>query len=306
MPSLWRICEGADNIRTVATLTCENNFWEKYHNLLDEPIHKGFKNILLVFIPFAFANCAIFLVTALAFWYGSKLFIDHEYDLKKMFTVYTAIIIGSTFTGRFFAYAPDIAKATSASDSIMSLLEHVPKIDTWHQDGEKIKIVKGHLKFSNVNFYYPTRINVPVLQDLNLEVKPDQYAALVGPSGCSKSTIINLIERFYQYSNDLEKVCQEANIHDFIIGLPNGYDSYVGGKGIQLSVVKNNELLLQEHLFEIQKLLFDEATSALDSESEKVVQKALDAAVHGRTSLAIPYRLSTIQLADIIFVIKRW
>ncbi|CAG8727330.1 38074_t:CDS:2 [Gigaspora margarita] len=352
------VCEGADNIRTVATLTCENNFWEKYHNLLDEPIHKGFKNALLVSIPFAFANCAIFLVTALAFWYGSKLFIDHEYDLKKMFTVYMAIIIGSTFTGRFFAYAPDIAKATSASDSIMSLLERVPKIDTWHQDGEKIKIIKGHLKFSNVNFYYPTRINVPVLQGLNLEVKPGQYAALVGPSGCGKSTIMNLIERFYQVTNgtitideinidkinvnnlrehialvsqepslydltikenillgclpgqsitqnDLEKVCQEANIHDFIIGLPNGYDTYVGGKGIQLSGGQKQRITIARALIRNPKiLLLDEATSALDSESERVVQKALDAAAHGRTTLAIAHRLSTIQHADIIFVVK--
>ncbi|KAF0477233.1 multidrug resistance protein MDR [Gigaspora margarita] len=352
------VCEGADNIRTVATLTCENNFWEKYHNLLDEPIHKSFKNALLVSIPFAFANCAIFLVTALAFWYGSKLFIDHEYDLKKMFTVYTAIIIGSTFTGRFFAYAPDIAKVTSASGSIMSLLEHVPKIDTWHQDGEKIKIIKGHLKCSNANFYYPTRINVQVLQGLNLEVKPGQYAALVGPSGCGKSTIMNLIERFYQVTNgtitideinidkmnvnnlrehialvsqepslydltikenillgclpgqnitqnDLEKVCQEANIHDFIIGLPNGYDTYVGGKGIQLSGGQKQRITIARALIRNPKiLLLDEATSALDSESEKVVQKALDAAAHGRTTLAIAHRLSTIQHADIIFVIK--
>ncbi|CAG8580152.1 27795_t:CDS:2 [Gigaspora margarita] len=276
-------CEDADNIRTVAALTCENNLWKRYHDLLDEPMRQGFKNAFLVSIPFAFANCIVFLVNVLAFWYGSKLFMNNEYDLKKMYTVYVAIIIGSNLMGLFFAYAPDIANAAFASNSIMSLLERVPKIDTWCQDGEKIKIVKGHLKFSNAHFHYPTRFSVPVLQGLNLEVKPGQYAALVGPSGCVN--VNNLRERIALVSqepslydmtikenillgsllgqnftqNDLEKLCREANIHNFIIGLPNGYGTFV-------------------------------ATSALDSESEKIVQKTLDAAAHGRTTLAIAHR----------------
>ncbi|KAF0515741.1 multidrug resistance protein MDR [Gigaspora margarita] len=351
-------CESANNIRTVAALTCENNLWKRYHNLLDEPMRQGIKNALLASIPFAFANCVFFIIVALAFWYGSILFINNEYDLKKMFTVYTAIVMGSAFTGYFFAYAPDMVKAIFASNYIMSLLERVPNIDIWCQDGEKIKTIKGHIKFSNVHFHYPTRFNIPVLQGINLEVKPGQYVALVGPSGCGKSTIISLIERFFQVTNgtitideidivkmnvnnlrehialvsqepslydmtikenillgclsgqnitqnDLEKVCQEANIHEFIVGLPNGYDTFVGGKGIQLSGGQKQRIAIARALIRNPKiLLLDEATSALDSESEKFVQNALDAAAHGRTTLAIAHRLSTIQHADIIFVMK--
>ncbi|CAG8814534.1 19161_t:CDS:1, partial [Gigaspora rosea] len=107
-----------------------------------------------------------------------------------MFTVYNAIVMGSAFTGYFFAYAPDMVKAKFASNYIMSLLERVPNIDIWCQDGEKIKTIKGHIKFSSVHFHYPTRFNIPVLQGINLEVKPGQYAALVGPSGWGKSTRI--------------------------------------------------------------------------------------------------------------------
>ncbi|KAF0477229.1 ABC multidrug transporter Mdr1 [Gigaspora margarita] len=231
----------------VATLTCENNFWGKYNNLLDEPIHKGFKNALLVSIPFTFANCAIFLVTALAFWYGKR----------------------------------------------------VPKIDTWYQNGEKLKLLKVTLNFSNVNFYYPTRLNAPIHQGLNLEVMPSQYTALVGTSGYGKGIIMNLIERFYEVTNGTITI-DEINIdkmnvnnlreHIALVSQePSLYDLTI--KEIFFWVVYLNKILLKMPRKSGQKqritiaralirnpkiLLLNEATSALDSESEK----ALNAAAH--------------------------
>ncbi|CAG8612827.1 7729_t:CDS:2 [Gigaspora margarita] len=319
---------------------------------------EGFKNAFLASTTIAFASCISFLVNALAFWYGSKLFMNNEYELKQFFTIYMAVINGSTNAGRIFSYAPDISKAKFASATIFSLLERVPTIDIWSKNGEKVETVKGHIKFSDVHFHYPTRHNIPVLQGLNLEIKPGQYAALVGPSGCGKSTTISLTERFYDVTSgtitideinitkmnvnnlreqialvsqepslydmtikenilfgslpgqkitqdDIEKACREANIHDFIVGLPDGYDTQVGQKGTQLSGGQKQRIAIARALIRSPKiLLLDEATSALDSESEKIVQNALDAAAQGRTTLAIAHRLSTIQHADVIFVIK--
>jgi ATP-binding cassette, subfamily B (MDR/TAP), member 1 len=248
-----------------------------------------------------------------------------------------------------------MSKAQEAARHLKELFDRQPTIDPWSNDGAKVEAVEGTIEFRDVHFRYPTRPEQPVLRGLNLTVKPGQYVALVGASGCGKSTTIALLERFYDplvggiyvdgkeisslnlieyrsflalvsqeptlyqgtirenvlLGTDRESVpesaiefaCKEANIYDFIMSLPDGFNTIVGSKGSMLSGGQKQRVAIARALLRDPKiLLLDEATSALDSESEHVVQAALDAAAKGRTTIAVAHRLSTIQKADVIYV----
>jgi ATP-binding cassette subfamily B (MDR/TAP) protein 1 len=278
-----------------------------------------------------------------------------EYNMFQFFLCFSAVIFGAQSAGTIFSFAPDMGKAKQAAAELKTLFDRKPEIDSWSEDGEKLSSVEGHIEFRDVHFRYPTRPEQPVLRGLNLTVKPGQYVALVGASGCGKSTTIQLLERFYDplaggiymdgkeisslnvnnyrswialvsqeptlYQGTvkenillgadredvpheaIEQACKDANIFDFIMSLPDAFDTIVGSKGSMLSGGQKQRIAIARALLRDPKiLLLDEATSALDSESEKVVQAALDKAAKGRTTIAVAHRLSTIQRADMIYV----
>ncbi|KAI8321679.1 P-loop containing nucleoside triphosphate hydrolase protein, partial [Martensiomyces pterosporus] len=200
-----------------------------------------------------------------------------------------------------------------------------------------------------------------VLHDFTIHVKPGQKVALVGESGCGKSTMIGLVERFYDpesgavkidgvdvreynvrslrqqigvimqmpilfgysiYQNiiwgatDIEnnpptreqviQACKDANAHDFITELPDGYDTMCGERGALLSGGQKQRIAIARALVRNPKiLLLDEATSALDTAAERVVQEALDRASANRTTITVAHRLSTIKDSDVIYVVSK-
>ena len=214
------------------------------------------------------------------------------------------------------------------------------------------------IEFRDVSFRYRTRSQSPVLNRLNLQVRQGQNVAIVGSSGSGKSTIIALLERFYDPSSgsilingmdlsaldveqyratlslvsqetflyqgsiqenielgikdrqiskeQLVQACRDANIHDFITSLPDGYNTKCGNKGLSLSGGQRQRIAIARALIRNPSiLLLDEATSALDSDSERLVQEALRKTAKGRTTITVAHRLSTIKDADWIFVINR-
>lgn len=254
----------------------------------------------------------------------------------------------------WFSMAPNIAQATGAANRVISMRPSTknppPKYDAVRNPVSAVGI-----EFRNVYFTYQSR-SVPVLSNLNIKVEPGQFAALVGASGCGKSTTISLLERFYDATSgnvlyneqditsldpheyrknislvsqeptlyegtirdnislsvdsatdaEIEQACTDAQIHEFITSLPDGYSTRLGPKGMSLSGGQKQRLSLARALLRKPKLLLlDEATSSLDSESEKQVQEAIERAAGegGRTVLAVAHRLATIQKADVIFVL---
>ncbi|KAF8584127.1 P-loop containing nucleoside triphosphate hydrolase protein [Ramaria rubella] len=352
-------CEAAGAIRTVASLTREEDCLALYSNSLEGPLRNSNRTALFSSMLYALSQGMSFFVIALVFWFGSRLISELEIQTKQFFICLMSTVFGAIEAGNVFNFVPDISSAQGAGSSIIRLLDSSPEIDAESPEGKKPENVKGHIRLEGIHFRYPTRPDVRVLRDLNLEVKPGTYIALVGASGCGKSTVIQLIERFYdplagniyidgqliselniqEYrkqialvsqeptlyagtvrfnillgatkpadqvtQEEIETACRNANILEFIESLPDGFNTEVGGKGSQLSGGQKQRIAIARALIRNPKvLLLDEATSALDSNSEKVVQDALDLAAKGRTTIAIAHRLSTIQNADRIYFIK--
>uniref|UniRef100_A0A674BHZ2 ATP-binding cassette sub-family B member 5 n=1 Tax=Salmo trutta TaxID=8032 RepID=A0A674BHZ2_SALTR len=345
--------ETVENFKTVVGLTREDVFFHNYSLCY----RLSFWIAPIYGLTFAIAQAIPYMVNAAIFRFGSWLIAHCHTEYENVFLVFSVIIFAAMNIGESASFAPDFAKAKAAAGRILGLLEKKPEIDIYSEEGEKPTDFVGDIEFRGIHFAYPTRQNVRVLQGLSVSVGPGQTLALVGESGCGKSTSIQLLERFYspaegqvlvdgldtktlnlswlrsqlglvsqepilfdcsiseniQYGDnsrevsqdEIEEAAKNANIHDFIMGLPEKYNTRVGDKGTQMSGGQKQRIAIARALVRQPKvLLLDEATSALDTESEKIVQQALDAARQGRTCIVIAHRLSTIQNADQIAVIQ--
>jgi ATP-binding cassette, subfamily B, bacterial MsbA len=285
------------------------------------------------------------------FWYGgNEVLHGHLTSAKLMeFIMYIALLIPPvTIIPYNFN---NFMQALAASDRIFEVLDTKEDIKD-APDAIELSKVSGHIQFSNVSFGYQE--NLPVLTNIDLEVKPGEVVALVGPSGAGKTSLVNLIPRFYDATagnitvdgydvkniktqslrGQIGLVPQEsmlfgttireniaygkpdageaeiiaaakaANAHEFVLGLPNGYDTMVGERGASLSGGQRQRIAIARALLKDPRILIlYEATSALDNESERLVQEALERLMRDRTTFIIAHRLSTVQFADKVVVL---
>uniref|UniRef100_A0A8C1IGI2 ABC-type xenobiotic transporter n=1 Tax=Cyprinus carpio TaxID=7962 RepID=A0A8C1IGI2_CYPCA len=349
--------EAIENIRTVVSLTRESKFESLYEENLVVPYKNAKKKAHVFGLTFSVSQAMIYFAYAGCFKFGSWLIEQKLMTFEGVFLVISAVVYGAMAVGEANSFTPNYAKAKMAASHVLMLISRVPAIDNASEDGDKLDKFEGNVSFEDVRFNYPSRPDVPVLQGLRLRVKKGQTLALVGSSGCGKSTTIQLLERFYDpqqgnvmlddndakqlnihwlrsqigivsqepvlfdcslaeniaYGDNSRKVSQQeieeaakaANIHSFIEGLPQQYQTQAGDKGTQLSGGQKQRIAIARAILRNPKLLLlDEATSALDTESEKIVQDALDKAREGRTCIIVAHRLSTIQNADLIAVVQ--
>lgn len=301
----------------------------------------------------SFITFGLFGAIALVIWFGAGMVHEGELAADKLneFILY-ALFIGGSIGGLASVYA-QLQKAVGATETIFSLMDEEPEL----VGGEDVTAaqVEG-ISFREVQFSYPSRPDVPVIQGLSFDLPKGQTLALVGKSGSGKSTVASLLMRFYQSqggqissgvhaleSYDLQawrkslalvpqdvllfggsirenitygktsateeeiiQAAKEANAWEFIEGFPEGLDTTVGDRGVQLSGGQRQRIAIARALLkDPQLLILDEATSALDSESERLVQEALDRLMQGRTSVVIAHRLSTIRKAHQILVMEQ-
>ncbi|KAG8937440.1 GTPase-activating protein, partial [Tulasnella sp. 424] len=320
-------CEAAGSVKTVQSLTREKDSCDEYSRSLGVPVARSISTAVISTGLYALSQAMSFFTIALAFWYGSILISDLVYTPGDFFVCLMAVTLGATQAGQVFLFVPDISSARVSMQAVVNLIDRVPDIDADSPEGTKVdmKSVQGQVQFEDVRFSYPTRSGVEVLRKLSLTVEPGTYVALVGMSGCGKSTAIQLIERFYDPTSgkvlldgvdistlnlgdyrknialvsqeptlyagtirfnillgstkpasevaqgEIEQVCRDANILEFIQSLPQGFETEVGGKGSQLSGGQKQRIAIARALLRDPKvLLLDEATSALDSQSEQV------------------------------------
>ncbi|CAN6243375.1 unnamed protein product [Urochloa humidicola] len=346
--------QAMSSVRTVYSFVAESRARAQFSDALKESARLGIKQGLAKGVAIGSSGIS-FAIYAFNVWYGSRLVMDHGYKGGTIYAVCTVIIIGGTTLGTGLSNLKYFAEAGAAADRMLEVIRQVPKIDSESNTGEELATVTGEVEFKNVEFCYPSRPENLIFARFSLHVPAGHTVALVGSSGSGKSTVIALLERFYDPSAgqvtldgvDIRRlrlkwlraqmglVSQEpalfatsirenilfgkedateeeviaaakaANAHNFISQLPQGYDTQVGEHGVQMSGGQKQRIAIARAIIKSPKiLLLDEATSALDTNSERVVQEALELASTGRTTIVIAHRLSTIRNADIIAVMQ--
>ncbi|NLH98633.1 MAG: ABC transporter ATP-binding protein [Chthonomonadales bacterium] len=291
--------------------------------------------------------------TGLIYWYGAVLVLNRQLQPGELiaFVGYIGYLYGPAL--RLVDFNIQAQWAGAAIDRVFEMLDTRPEIMD-APDAVPIRDMPGAVEFRNVTFGYDPE--KPVLHNIDLAVEPGEVIAIVGPSGAGKTTMVNLIARFYDvtdgsvlidgidvrqirlesirrqigyvtqesllfsvtikeniaYGNhdatdeEIERAARNADLHDFIVSLPDGYNTKIGEDGVKLSVGQKQRLAIaRATLTNPRILILDDATSALDSETEANVQAALEQVMKGRTNFVIAHRLSTIMHADRIVVLDQ-
>ena len=342
---------------TVQAHTRERDEARRFRDAVERAFGSAMARIRARALLTVVAILLVFGAIVFVLWLGAHAVMRGEMSTGQLgqFILYAAVVAGAI--GALSEVMGDAQRAAGAAERLMELLSVQSPIQS-PSHGRALPPRSGNgaaLALRRVSFHYPSRPETASVADLSLDVRPGETVAVVGPSGAGKTTLFQLLLRFYDpqqggilldgvdireldlhtlrgaigivpqdtvvfSANAMENIrygrpdatdtqviaaAKMAAAHEFIEKLPQGYQSFLGERGVRLSGGQRQRIAIARALLKNPPLLLlDEATSALDAESERLVQQALEAAMTGRTTLVIAHRLATVQSADRIIVME--
>lgn len=345
--------EAIGGVRVIRAFGKEKDEVEKFQELSHGTAASELKNHFYAALSPSLVELMSAIASATLFYYGGVQIIEGQISTGQFMFFLLALLSLLTPIKQLSRMSALFHQADAVCERTFDILDRKPKINEI-TNPIKLKTIEKGIEFKNVTFRYETS-QKDILQDIDFFVPAGKTVALVGPSGGGKSTIIDMVARFYDplrgavfidgidmkelglkwlrhriaivtqeiflfsgtikfniafgkenpSDQEIIEAARAANAHDFIMQLPNGYDTVIGERGVTLSGGQRQRVsIARAILCNPDILLLDEATSALDTESERLVQGALNHLLKGRTSLVVAHRLSTIKKADIIIVIE--
>ncbi|KAL8158950.1 hypothetical protein V2J09_000487 [Rumex salicifolius] len=195
--------DAVGSIRTVASFCAEDKVIALYESKCEGPMKSGIRLGLISGVGFGISNALLFLVYALIFYVGAVLVGKGKTTFAEVFMVFFALTMAAIGISQSSAFAPDSSKAKGAAASIFAILDRESEIDSSDESGTTLNEVKGEIELKHVSFKYPTRPDVQIFRDINLAIRAGKTIALVGESGSGKSTVVSLLQRFYDLDSGL-------------------------------------------------------------------------------------------------------
>jgi len=349
-----RLQENVTGVQVVRAFARENYEIERF----EKANKKVFKTWIKVIDEWAkimpTTNWLTLVSTMLILWFGGQMIMDGTMTIGAIVAFNAYILMMAEPAQALTGLVNAGGEAAAGAQRVLEVLDVQPEIQS-PAHAVKLEAIRGEVEFRNVGLKYQNE-RTASLDEINLKVEPNRLIALIGPTGSGKTSLVNLIPRFYDVSegavfvdgHDIREVnlvslrkqigivlqtsllfsdsiknniaygrpdatmdevisaARAAQAHEFIEGFPNGYETVVGERGVTLSGGQRQRVAIARALLMNPRILIlDDSLSSVDTQTEKLIQAALDTLMEGRTTFVIAHRLSTVRRADMILVMDR-